>query len=97
MSNVCLDGLVSTGPLLEGGAAWSSRQAVVLTYISLFSNRFCRFSFIASLETLLSKVRSETPTSFFFVVSNVAFLMFGLLAPPDRPPPPVGALLAAAF
>jgi hypothetical protein len=44
---------------------------------------------MASLETLLIKVRSDTPTSFFFVVSNVAFLMFGLLLPAAaaRPPP----------
>lgn len=42
---------------------------------------------MASLETLLIKVRSETPTSFFFVVSNVAFLILGLLLPPLRPAP----------
>jgi hypothetical protein len=44
---------------------------------------------MASFETLLIKVRSETPTSFFFVVSKVAFLIFGLLLPdaPARPPP----------
>jgi hypothetical protein len=34
---------------------------------------------MASFETLLSRVRSETPISFFFVVSKVAFLGF---APP---------------
>lgn len=32
---------------------------------------------MASLETLLSSVRSDTPTSFFLVVSKVAFLGFG--------------------
>jgi hypothetical protein len=44
---------------------------------------------MASFETLLIKVRSETPTSFFFVVSKAAFLIFGLLLPEGavRPPP----------
>ena len=50
---------------------------------------------MASFETLLIKVRSETPTSFFFVVSNCAFLMFGLLLPEAPPCRPDGALLAA--
>ena len=50
---------------------------------------------MASFETLLIKVRSETPTSFFFVVSNVAFLMFGLLLPGAPPCRPDGALFAA--
>lgn len=57
-----------------------------LTYISAFSNRFFKFSLIASFETLLIKVRSETPTSFFLVVSNVAFLIFGLPDGAARPP-----------
>jgi hypothetical protein len=43
------------------------------TYISPFSKRFFRFSLIASFETLLIRVRSETPTSFFLVVSKTAF------------------------
>ena len=50
---------------------------------------------MASFETLLIKVRSETPTSFFFVVSNVAFLMFGLPVPDAPLRPPDGALFAA--
>jgi hypothetical protein len=50
---------------------------------------------IASLETLLIKVRSETPTSFFFVVSNVAFLMFGLLLPKAPALPPLVWAFAA--
>lgn len=36
---------------------------------------------MASFDTLLSRVRSETPISFFLVVSNVAF--FGLAAAPS--------------
>jgi hypothetical protein len=52
------------------------------------SNRFFRLSLIASLETLLRRVRSETPISFFLVVSKVAF--FGL-APPEPPWPPAAA------
>jgi len=43
---------------------------------------------MASFETLLIKVRSETPTSFFFVVSKVAFLIFGLLLPDAAARPP---------
>jgi len=42
--------------------------------MSPFSKRFLRLSLMASLETLLISVRSETPTSFFLVVSNTAFL-----------------------
>ena len=42
---------------------------------------------MASLETLLSRVRSETPISFFLVASKVAFL--GLALPPC--PPEAGA------
>jgi hypothetical protein len=72
-----------------------SSQGGFLTYISALSNRFFKFSLIASLETLLINVRSETPTSFFFVVSNVAFLIVGLLLPPARPPPPVCAFFVA--
>lgn len=41
---------------------------------------------MASFETLLRRVRSETPISFFFVVSKVAF--FGLGAPEPPWPPP---------
>lgn len=51
------------------------------TYISPASNLFCKFSLMASLDTLLIKVRSETPTSFFFVASNWALRIFGLLLP----------------
>lgn len=47
------------------------------TYISAFSNRFFKFSLIASLDILLIRVRSETPTSFFLVLSNTAFLICG--------------------
>lgn len=47
------------------------------TYISAFSKRFFRFSLIASLDILLIRVRSETPTSFFLVLSNTAFLICG--------------------
>ena len=32
---------------------------------------------MASFEILLSSVRSETPTSFFFVLSKTAFLTWG--------------------
>lgn len=42
---------------------------------------------MASLETLLSSVRSETPISFFLVVSKVAFLGLELVAPWLREPP----------
>lgn len=47
------------------------------TYISAFSKRFFKFSLIASLDILLIRVRSETPTSFFLVLSNTAFLICG--------------------
>lgn len=47
------------------------------TYISAFSKRFFRFSLIASLDILLIRVRSETPTSFFLVLSKTAFLICG--------------------
>jgi hypothetical protein len=46
-----------------------------LTYISAFSNRFFRFSLMASFEILLMRVRSDTPTSFFLVDSKTARLM----------------------
>lgn len=49
-------------------------QAGRRTYMSPFSKRFFRFSLMASLDTLLISVRSETPTSFFLVVSKTAFL-----------------------
>src|SRR5579871_5471970 len=65
------------------------------TYISPFSNRFFKFSLIASFDTLLIRVRSDTPTSFFFVVSKVAFLMLGLLLLDAPARPPDCALLAA--
>lgn len=39
---------------------------------------------MASLETLLSRVRSETPISFFLVASKVAF--FGFAVPPPEAP-----------
>lgn len=45
---------------------------------------------MASLETLLSSVKSETPISFFLVTSNVAF--FGLA---ELPPDACWAFLAA--
>jgi hypothetical protein len=69
---------------MPGGNAVGSGH----TYISPFSKRFFRFSLIASFDTLLMRVRSDTPTSFFFVVSNAAFLILGLLLPdaPARPP-----------
>jgi hypothetical protein len=51
---------------------------------------------MASFETLLINVRSETPTSFFLVVSNVAFLIFGLLLP-EAPPRPLVGVSCAAF
>ena len=51
---------------------------------------------MASFVTLLIKVRSDTPTSFFFFASNVAFLIFGLLLP-EAPPRPVEGPLFAAF
>jgi hypothetical protein len=88
MTDICLHGLYQClvrssiwGP--PGCGADSER-----TYISPFSNRFFKFSLMASFDTLLMRVRSDTPTSFFFVVSNVAFLMLGLLLPdaPARPP-----------
>jgi hypothetical protein len=49
---------------------------------------------MASLEILLSKVRSETPTSFFFVLSNTAFF-----AKPEvgAPPAPASFLRPARF
>lgn len=40
---------------------------------------------MASFETLLRRVRSETPISFFLVVSKVAF--FGFAPPPPAWPP----------
>lgn len=50
---------------------------------------------MASLEILLIKVRSDTPTSFFLVLSKTARLM------PPLPPPPrpvsVGLALEASF
>ena len=49
-------------------------QAGRRTYISPFSNRFFKFSLMASFEILLISVRSETPTSFFLVVSKTAFV-----------------------
>ena len=61
------------------GAALSGR---LRTYISAFSNRFFKFSLMASLDTLLISVRSETPTSFFLVLSNTAFAA--------NPPPAAG-------
>jgi hypothetical protein len=68
----------------------------ILTYISPASNRFFKLSFIASGVTLLIKVRSETPISFFFVVSNAAFLIFGF--PPDAAPlPPSCAFAVLSF
>lgn len=64
------------------------------TYISAFSNLFLRLSFMASFVTLLIRVRSETPTSFFLVVSNAAFLILGFELPDAaaRPPPGLAAL-----
>ena len=62
---------------LEGGRDWP-------TYISPFSKRFFRLSLIASLEILLISVRSDTPTSFFLVLSKTAFLNCG--RPPLLPP-----------
>jgi hypothetical protein len=50
---------------------------------------------MASFDTLLISVKSETPTSFFFVVSKAAFLMLGLLLPEAPARPPDCALLAA--
>ncbi len=49
---------------------------------------------MASFVTLLINVRSETPTSFFLVVSKAAFLMLGLELPDAaaRPPPGLAAL-----
>jgi hypothetical protein len=61
------------------------------TYISPFSNRFFKLSLIASLEILLIRVRSETPTSFFLVVSKTAFF-----ANWDVGWPPLAAGFAAA-
>jgi hypothetical protein len=50
---------------------------------------------IASFDTLLSSVKSDTPTSFFFVVSNAAFLMPGFPALAAAARAPDGALPAA--
>lgn len=49
---------------------------------------------MASFVTLLIRVRSDTPTSFFLVVSNAAFLMLGFELPDAaaRPPPGFAAL-----
>ena len=46
---------------------------------------------MASFEILLIKVRSETPTSFFLLVSKKAFLTWGF------PLPPEGWALPASF
>ena len=65
----------------DAGLAQAGRR----TYISPFSKRFFRFSLMASLETLLIKVRSDTPTSFFLVVSKTALVAnwaFGWAPPP---------------
>lgn len=48
---------------------------------------------MASFEILLISVRSETPTSFFLVLSNTAFLTWG--SPPL--PPDAWALLLSFF
>jgi hypothetical protein len=50
---------------------------------------------MASLVTLLIKVRSETPISFFFFASNVAFLILGLLLPEAPARADEGVLLGA--
>ena len=65
----------------------SNRTPAQRTYISAFSNRFFRFSFIASFDILLMSVRSETPTSFFLVLSKAAFRTWGF-------PPPLLAACA---
>ena len=57
------------------------------TYISAFSKRFFRLSLIASFDILLMSVRSETPTSFFLVLSKAAFRTWGF-------PPPLFAVCA---
>jgi hypothetical protein len=62
-------------------------------YISPFSNRFFKLSLIASLEILLIRVRSETPTSFFLVVSKTAFFANW----DGGAPPPVSFLRPARF
>ena len=65
----------------------SSCVPVRPTYISAFSKRFFRLSFIASFDILLMSVRSETPTSFFLVLSKAAFRTWGF-------PPPLLAACA---
>ena len=64
-------------------------QAGRRTYISPFSNRFFKLSLMASLEILLISVRSETPTSFFLVVSKTALVAnwaLGAALAADWPP-----------
>lgn len=65
----------------------------IRTYISAFSNRFFRLSLIASFDILLIKVRSETPTSFFLVLSKTAFFANCVFSFP----PPACLELPASF
>jgi hypothetical protein len=81
MSNICLRPDQHCVPLSTNPAMAGLTQRL-RTYISAFSKRFLRFSLMASLEILLISVRSETPTSFFRVVSKTAFFANCAFCPP---------------